>query len=263
MKTMAAKRAPVTAAWLASLAICLALAGGTGCGASNPHPVGTYERGMYWQEREHYQEAAEAFEIFVRQHPTDSLAAKAQFEKAISYMYIKEYPLAAVEFQILTQDFPVSPLVEDSRFYEGECYYFQVGRIERDVTPAFEARLHWMDFARMYPTSEYMPQVRAYMQEISDLIVEKRLRAVKVYRQLGRWEAVGISLDRVIEEEPTSSFTDLVLYERGRAAEKTEELGRAEQVYRRIVDEFPDSAYRKKAQDGLRRLANFDDEENL
>ena len=262
MTTIAEQRGSWTAAWLLSLAVCLGLAGGPGCGASNPHPVGSFERGVYWQDKGHYQDAAEAFEVYVRQHPTDSLAAEAQFQKARSYMAIEEYPLAAVEFQILAQDYPVSPLVEAASFHEGECYYFQVGRIERDVTSAYEARLHWMDFARQYPNSEYMPQVRTYMQEITDLLVEKRLRAVKVYRQLGRWQAVAIGLDRVLEEEPTSTLTDQVLYQRGQAAEKLEEWARAEEVYRRIVDEFPDSDYRKRAQDGLRRVAGEDDEES-
>lgn len=259
-ETMSAvPRGSVVLSWLLGLAVCLAMAGGVGCGAGNPQPIGTFERGVYWQEKGHYQDAAEAFEVFVRQNPTDSLAAQAQFEKAVSYMYIKEYPLAAVEFQILTQDYPVSPLVEDARFHEGECYYFQVGRIERDVTTAYEARLHWLDFARQYPTSEFMPQVREYMQEISDLLVRKRLRAVKVYRQLGRWQAVAIGLDRVLEEEPTSSMIDMVLYRRGQAAEKLGDPLRAQQVYRRILDEFPDSDFRKRAQDGLRRVDDTED----
>jgi outer membrane protein assembly factor BamD len=260
--TNAEQRGPVTAAWLLSLVVCLAVAMGAGCGASNPHPVGTFERAAYWQEKGHFQDAAQAYEVFVRQNPTDSLAAEAQFQKALSYMFIEEYPLAAVEFQILAQDYPVSPLVEAARFHEGECYYFQVGRIERDVTPAYEARLHWLDFARQYPNSEYLPQVRQYMQEITDLLVEKRLRAVKVYRQLGRWEAVAIGLDRTLEEEPSSTLTDRVLYLRGQAAEKLDDRVRAEQVYRRIVDEFPDSEYRDRAQDALRKLARADDEES-
>jgi outer membrane protein assembly factor BamD (BamD/ComL family) len=129
------------------------------------------------------------------------------------------------------------------------------------VTQAYEARLHWLDFARQYPTSEFMPQVRAYMQEITDLLVEKRLRAVKVYRQLGRWEAVGISLDRILDDEPTASRLDEILYERGRVAERLEDWVKADQVYRRVVDEYPDSKYRDKARDGLRRLANRDDED--
>ena len=259
---IAGHRSRVTSAWLLALASCLALALTAGCGSQNPYSVGSYERASYWAEQGHYQEAAEAFEVYVRQNPTDSLAAQAQFEKARAYMEISEYPLAAVEFQILAQDYPVSPLVEAGMFHEGECYYFQVGRIERDVTAAYEARLHWLDFSRQYPNSEYMPQVREYMLEIADLLVEKRLRAVKVYRQLGRWEAVAISLDRILEEEPTASYLDEIMLERGRVAERLDEPGKAEQMYRRVIDEYPDSLYRDKARDGLRRLANAADDES-
>ena len=245
-------RGPILAAWLLGLGGLLAVA--VGCGTSNPHALGTYERGRFWVEHEKYQEAADAFEVFVRQNPTDSLAARAQFAKARAYMAVGEYPLAAVEFQILTQDYPTSDLVEAARFHEGECYYFQVGRIERDVTPAYEARLHWLDFARAYPTSEYMPQVRQYMQEIADLLVRKRLRQVQVYRQLGRWDAVALALDRILEEEPTSQIIDRVLWQRAQVAERLHDPDTAATMYRRLVAEYPDSERRDDARERLADL---------
>lgn len=246
-------RGPVTGAWLLCLAALAALA--AGCGTSNPYALGSYERGQFWLEEEQYQQAADAFEVFVRQNPTDSLAARAQFEKALAYMEIAEFPLAAVEFQILTQDFPTSDLVEAARFHEGECYYFQVGRIERDVTPAYEARLHWLDFARTYPRSEFMPRVREYMQEIADLLVRKRLRAVQVYRQLDRWDAVALSLERILEEEPTSQLLDRVLWQRGQVAERQEEPETAVTMYRQLIDEHPDSEWRDDARERLEELS--------
>jgi outer membrane assembly lipoprotein YfiO len=237
----------MVAAWLVGLLAGLV----AGCGTSNPHALGTFERGQFWMEEGQYQEAADAFEIFVRQNPTDSLAARAQFEKALAYMELGEYPLAAVELQILTQDFPTSDLVEAAKFRQGECYYFQVGRIERDVTPAYEARLHWLDFAREYPTSEFMPQVRRYMQEIADLLVRKRLRAVQVYRQLGHWDAVALGLERILEEEPTSALLDEVLMERAKVAERLDDPPTARAMYRRLLDEHPDSDLRDEAAERL------------
>ncbi len=245
-------RGPLVAAWLFCLAGLVLLA--AGCGTSNPHALGSFERGQFWLEQEKYQEAADAFEVFVRQNPTDSLAARAQFAKARAYMAVGEYPLAAVEFQILTQDYPTSELVEAARFHEGECYYFRVGRIERDVTPAYEARLHWLDFARAYPTSEYMPQVRDYMQEIADLLVRKRLRQAQVYRQLGRWDAVALALDRILEEEPTSQLIDRVLWERAQVAERLHDPDVAAEMYRRLIAEYPDSGRRDDARERLADL---------
>lgn len=242
-----------TAVWLLALSGCLML--GAGCGSRNPHTVGSFERGLFWLDKGRYQEAADAFGAFVRQNPTDSLAAQAQFEKARAYMQNREYPLAAVEFQILVKDYPISPLVEAALFHQGECYFRQVGRVERDVTPAYEARVQWLEFSRRYPQSDYMPQVRQYMETIADLMVKKRLQRVQVYRQLRRWDAVALSLDRTLQEEPTSRLLDEVLWQRGQVAERLGDPQRATQVYQRLLEEFPASGYRNRARSALDRLA--------
>lgn len=239
---------------LLAVLLMVVLGGLTGCSVKNPHAIGSLERARFWVEQERWQEAADSYEIFVRQNPTDSLAVRAQYEKAQAYMELGEYPLAAVEFQILQQDYPASGLVEDAMFREGECYYRQVGRIERDVAPAYEARLHWLEFSRLYPTSGYMDQVRGYMQEIADLMVRKQLRAVKVYQQLRRHDAAALVLDRVLVDEPTSSLLDEVLLMRARTAERLDDPQTARQMYRRLLDEHPDSPLRGTAEGALARL---------
>ena len=117
-------------------------------------------------------EAVAALESFIRHNPTDSLAAEAQYLKAMTYMDMKEYPLAAVEFQILRKDYPTSHRVEDAYFQEGVAYLEQVGRIERDITGAYEARLHFLKFSqRVSRLRATCPRSSTYMQEISDLMV--------------------------------------------------------------------------------------------
>lgn len=249
---------------LVALAALVAVMAGGGCSLKNPHDIGSLERARFWNEHEHYQEAADAYEVFVRQNPTHELAPQAQFEKALAYMQIKEYPLAAVELQILAQDHPTSPLVEDASFRQGECYYFQVGRLERDVTPAYEARLHWLEFARQYPTSRYMPEVRRYMQEIADLMVRKQMRAVEIYTHLRRPDAAALVLDRILEEEPAATILDEVLLKRAQVARRLDDPDAAAAAYQRLLAEFPESSLRAQATAGLADLAGkvADDDES-
>jgi len=229
-----------------------------GCGASNPHPVGSYERGVFFAEHGKDLEAVGALETFVRHNPTDSLAAEAQYLKALTYMNMHEYPLAAVEFQILRKDYPISPRVEDALFHEGEAYLEQVGAIERDITGAYEARLHFLKFSQEYPSSPHMPEVLAYMQEISDLMVWKRLEQVKVYGQLGRHKAVAKVLDILLDEEAGSSYIPEVLWKRAEVARKLDDIDTEAEMYERLVDTFPDSPY---GEDARKRLAKLDAEE--
>jgi outer membrane protein assembly factor BamD len=244
-------RAKRYTAILAALAVAAVLAG---CGMSNPYPVGSYERGAHFHERGNHRAAVEALAVYVRQNPADSLAAEAQYLKGLSYMELGEYPLAAVEFQILQKDYPTSARAEDAAFQEGVAYLEQVGRIERDITGAVEARLHFLDFARAYPGSPHMPQVREYMQKISDMVVKKRLGAVEVYRKLHRPVAAGITLDDIIADEPGSSLLDQVLAQRAEVALETGDEETARAMWERLVFEFPDSPRTPRARRGLERL---------
>ena len=241
----------------------LLAAGLGGCGASNPFPLGSYQRGMFFVEQEMYPEAVSALDNFIRHNPTDSLAVEAQYHKAMTYMDMEEYPLAAVEMQILRKDYPTSDRVEEAYFQEGVAYLRQVGRLERDITGAYEARLQFLNFLREYPNSRFIPQVREYMQEISDMMVEKRLQQVKVYRQLGRYEAVAVTLDDVLREEAGSRLLDRVLMTRAEAALKLADPDTARTLLERLLTEFPDSPLTGRAGRLLRGLDGGGDEEDL
>lgn len=220
-----------------------------GCSAKNPHRAGTYERGIFFAEHGKDLEAVGAFEAFVRQSPMDSLAAEAQYRKAMTYMRLEEYPLAAVEFQIMRKDYPTSELVEDALFEEGKAYLQQVGRIERDLSGAHEARLHFLKFSQEYPGSARIPEAVGYLQEISDLMVRKRLEQVKIYRQLGRYEAVGIVLDDVLLNESGSTLIPEVMWERAKVARRLKDTETATRMYEGLVTRYPDSRFGKRAAD--------------
>lgn len=232
----------------------LLLAAAAGCGLHNPYPVGSFERGAYYAERGNNVEAVAALESFVRHNPADSLAAEAQYLKGTTYLDMGEHPLAAVEFQILRKDYPTSGRVEDAFFQEGMAYFNQVGRVQRDLTGAYDARAHFRRFLEAFPRSARVPQVHEKLQEISDLLVQKRLSQIKVYRQLGRHEAVAVTLDDVLVTEAGSSLIDQVLWERARTARKLGDTATETRMYERLVSEFPETGAGKRAARALRGL---------
>ncbi len=226
----------------------------SGCGATNPHPPGSYDRAQAFQENGKHHEAVAAYSAFLRRSPTDSLAAQAQFEKAMSYMEVGEYPLAAVELQILRQEYPTSDLVEQAVFEEANAFYRQVGRVERDITPAFDARYRYQTFLESYPASSYSSEARERIIDISDMIVSKRLKQLSVYKRLGRDEAVAVTLDRLIEAEPLSRLRPDVMLRRARLARDTQEYDIALALTARIMDEYPVAAAAVAAADLAREL---------
>lgn len=226
-----------------------------GCSAKNPHATGSYERAVYYAEHGKNIEAVGAFESFVRNNPVDSLTAEAQYRKALTYMAMEEYPLAAVEFQIMRKDYPTSPLVEDALFEEGKAYLRQVGRIERDVSGAYEARLHFLKFSQEYPGSQHMPEIVGYMQEISDLMVRKRLKQIKVYEQLRRHKAIAIVLDGIMSDESASTLIPQVMWERARVAKVLEDPATAVAMYEALVELGTEGEYHDRAVAALGKIS--------
>jgi outer membrane protein assembly factor BamD len=221
--------------------------------------MGTYEHAEFFSSRGKHHEAVDAFDSFIRRNPTDSLAAKAQYLKALSYMEIKEYPLAAVELRILRKDYPNSHLIEDAFYQEGVAYVKQVGRIQRDVSGAYEARSHFRGLLEQYPQTKYAPQIKEHLQHISDMIVRKRLGAADVYRHLGRFDAAGLVLESALTEESESRLLDKVLIMRAEVALKAGQLEAAERAYRRLLEEYPESDHAASAQAGLDKLTSADE----
>lgn len=235
----------------AASTILLALLLG-GCGMSNQFPVGSYERAQTFQEAGKHREAVDAYSAFLRRSPTDSLAAQAQFEKAQSYLASKEYPLAAVELQILRQEYPTSEWVEQALFEEARAHFLEVGKVQRDVTPALEARVLFTSFLRAYPASPLVPEAQAHLVKISDLLVRKEFGAIRVYRQLKRREAVAISLDRLLLEEPLTTLRDEVLIRRARLAVELDEPDVARRTCEQLQADHPQSRFVGEA----RRILN-------
>jgi len=237
----------------AALAVSLAAAL-AGCGYTNPYPAGSYERALAFTDRGKHREAVDAYTAFLRRSPTDSLAARAQLEKARAYFATKEYPLAAVELQILRQEYPNSELVEEALFEEARSHLLQVGGVERDVTPAREARVLFRSYLQAYPDSPRAEAARAHLVEISDVLALKQLGVVEVYRQLHKPDAMAVTLDRLLAEEPETRHRDRILMDRARLALQRGEEPRAREVLETLLRERPDSELAGEARrllDGL------------
>ncbi len=241
-----------------SMALAAAFCGGLaagGCGTTNPHPAGSLERAQHYQQRGKGREAVAALDQFLRRDPPDSVAVAAQAMKARAYMGLEEYPLAAVEWQILRQEYPGTGEAAESLYEEGLCELRQVGRLQRDVTPAQRARNLLRRYLQQHPAGPRAADARARLQEISDLLVRKKLGEIQVYRRLGRPEAAGIVLDALIENESESSLLPQLLLLRGELALRARQPETAVRAFTRLVEDHPQSPQAARARRELSKLS--------
>ena len=227
----------------------------SGCAGSNPYPGGSLERATTFRDQGKNQEAVDAFGMFLRSSPTDSMAAWAQLEKGRCYMEMGEYPLAVVEFQILRQEYPTSEYVEDAIFLEAKAYLDQVGNIRRDISPAYNARVRFMNFIEMYPMSVYAPDARDALIDIGDLMARKALGTVDTYFGMHEFEAAAIVLDRLMVDEPNTRLRDEILLRRAETALKLDDAPTATDKLEQLLANYPESRFAPKARRMLDRVA--------
>lgn len=83
---------------------------------------------------------------------------------------------------------------------------------------------------------------------------EARLNLIRLDRQQGKGQEVITSLRPMLDEAEPGLPQDVVLFELGKTYEQLERRPEAIASYRRIGDEFPQSAYRQEAQQRISEL---------
>jgi outer membrane assembly lipoprotein YfiO len=248
-------KGPVLAAGRAAAAVALALAGlAAGCGTTNPYPDGSWARASYFADHGKHREAVDAFDRFLRRSPGDSLADEAQLRKARQLLDLKEYPLAAVELQILRQEYPASEHVPESWFLEGVALVKQVGRVEHDITPALDARSRFQKFLSLDPDSTQAAEARAYLDRIDDILLRKKLGEAEVFRQLGHPEAAGVVLGTALSDTEDGKLRPQVLLRRAQVALKAGDRDAAVSAWEELVASYPRSSEARAARAELRKM---------
>ena len=235
----------------------LSLLVGLVAGCSHPGKglaPGSYERGVAEFEGGRYFDAVEDLKLFVRRNPTDPRADDAQFHIAMARFEDEDYPVAAVEFEILRTDYPNSELVEDAWYMEGLCYVEQVPPIEKDQKVTYEAIDHFERYLREYPQGTRADEAREQIRRLQLHLDQKILAGARLYRRLGRLRAALVTDEVLLTDRPQSELRPQALFFAAEMHEKLGEIDEARAVYRQLQEEFPGHALSERARRRLEDL---------
>jgi outer membrane protein assembly factor BamD len=232
--------------------LILALAGCSG--AAGKFPAGSYERGVAEFEAEHYFEAVEDLKLFVRRNPTDPKVDEAQYHIALSRFRDKDYPVAAVEFEILRSDYPHSARVDDAWYMEGLCYQRQAPSLVHDQTPTRRALEHFQRYLRQFPGGARHDDALTQATALQEQLDRKRLEAVTLYERLGQDRAALVTLQALLDDRPDSILRPEMLYLAGTLAVRLGEADEARAFWKEVVTLAPDTDSAQRATKGLEEL---------
>ncbi|MFO7914902.1 MAG: outer membrane protein assembly factor BamD [Candidatus Krumholzibacteriales bacterium] len=206
---------------------------------------------------EKYQEAAVEYKDYLAVFAGDERNDYAQFQLAECYRMDEDYPLAAVEYRVLINDYGYSAYVDDAFYLEALCYFKQSRRVERDQTRTLEARNKLIRFLRFFPRSDRREDAEELLKEINDKLAEKKFIAGKLYYDREHYSASDIYFEKTVDLYPETVWAVRSKYYMGRIRESEGELSQAAQMYREVMNSGMDKIgeEREKAEARLRKIS--------
>jgi outer membrane assembly lipoprotein YfiO len=230
-----------------------------GCGT--PHvdvaptdPEYEYRIGMAQSRRGRHLEAQEHFKRFLDTHPGHAKADSAQLFLGRAKLESKLYPEAAVEFMILAQEYPRSPLRDEAAFAECLSYQRQVRSPQLDPTFAIRARTCFTDYLNRYPGAADSAAAVAQLQEIAAYLAEKQLRLGELFVRMKRPQAAQVYLEGLLAEYPGTRWDAEAWLQLGRAREQLHAPLEAAAAYRRALAAAPSPDIARQARERLSEL---------
>ena len=168
--------------------------------------VASYEQGKQAFDREDWTDAIADLKAYVEQFPGTENTDDALFYLGQSYFRIKDYVLAAAQYDRLTRDFPTSPFHPDALFQLARCDDLQSRPAALDQAETLRAIARYRDFLQLYPEHPSAKEARARLGALNDRLAEKRVRNGRLYLKLKQYDAALHYLERAISEYPESRW---------------------------------------------------------
>jgi outer membrane protein assembly factor BamD len=247
----------------AAAAIAIAAFAASGCsssGAKKPDKVTQelltqpkevlFEKGKALIAKKKYDEGRKYLNYVFETYPNEAMGREALLMVADSYFQQKtaaSYTEARYRYRDYLNRYPGATNRDYARYQFAFCYDKEHEKPDRDQTATREAIEQYRALIREFPDSGYAGAARERIRRLTDLLAEHDFGVGYFYLRKGSTAAALSRFIQVEQRFPDYGSRDKLYYYQGTALER---LGRKEEAvsyFEKVVEEFPQSEYAKKA----------------
>ncbi len=199
----------------------------------------TYEVGADAVARGDYRVATEAFTRVTTDWPLSEYADDALLGLADTYRSTGDYASAEENYRKLLSDYPRSPLVPETQYKLGLCYYEQSPppALDQEITNKAIEKLQF--FITNYPDSEYVDDAKVKVAELRSKLAEKDYRNAMLYVSLKTLDAAKVYLNAVVDEYGDTVWARRSLLELARILCREGSTADGAEAYARVIEDYP------------------------
>ncbi len=181
-------------------------------------------------------------------------ATLAELRTADAYFKREEYEQASVEYSEFLNNHPSHQETAYTTYRLALSNYEQKRSQDRDPTNTREA-LKWLTFfVEKYPDSPLVGDAEKKIAKCRKILAEREIYIGKFYEKRKNHKAAAERFKHVVDQFGNTNKLEEALFLMGESYLKAGEMELARDALQRVVREFPEAKYHKKAADLLSKI---------
>jgi outer membrane protein assembly factor BamD len=223
--------------------------------------IAASDEALYKAGQEYVKKDAEKARLYFRQvidsFPKSFYAQRAKLAIADSYFEKGDEGsmiLAAQEYREFIQLYPYSPSASYAQYQIALTFFKKALKAGRDQTKTIQALAEFKRVITAYPLSEEAKLAQKKITECEERLAAHYLAIGEYYYKTKSFRASTARLTEILTNYPSFSRMDKVYYY---LADSYYQWGKTEEgapYFTKLVSDFPESKYAKKAQDKLAEI---------
>ncbi len=225
--------------------------------------IQTSDEALYKLGEKYLKKDPEKARLYLRQvidsFPKSFYAQRAKLAIADSYFKKGDEGnliLAASEYREFISLFPLSPSAAYAQYQIAMTFYKKALKPGRDQTKTKQALAEFKKVITNYPLSEEAKLAQEKIKDCEERLAEHTLSIGELYYRMRAYKAAVSRLKEILTNFPNYSKMDEVYFYLGDSYYKWNEKEESIPYFTKLISDFPQSKYAKKAQDKLKELEN-------
>jgi len=209
-----------------------------------------FEKGKALLAKKKWEDGRKYLNHVFETYPNEAMGREALLLVADSYFNQKGttgYTEARYRYRDYLNRCPGAPRRDYARYQFALCYDKEHEKPDRDQTATREAIEQYRALIREFPDSGYAGAARERVRQLTDLLAEHDFGIGYFYLRKGSTAAALSRFTSLEQRFPDYGAKDKLFYYEAIALERLGRMDEARRYLHRVVEEFPQSEYAKRA----------------
>ncbi len=205
-------------------------------------------------DRGRYLDASDRLEIFLINHAGSAMADSAQYLLGECHFKMKEYIVAASEYEKTVRQYPQSPVREQAQYKIGLSYFRLSPKSSLDQEYTSKAMDAFQEFIEEFPASDLAKEATRMIGVCREKLAKKEYDNGRLYHKMKEYNAARVYYDSVLDDYYDTSYAPLALYYKALSFEGSHDDQAALEAFSLFLERFPEHSYTNRALFGLNRV---------